>query len=228
VTSHLVKLLFKPIQRLLVKFHLPISPSLAYWKGSRCIDVCEEMDYIRLATLDLIASEIRVKIPSNGAVAELGVYRGDFAKMINEAFPDRLFYLFDTFEGFDEKNVHIDRTNNYSSASQDFSNTSVEFVLKKMPHPEMCIIRKGFFPNTATNLDERFVFVSIDADLFEPIYNGLTWFYPRLCKGGYIFVHDYANDSYKGAGEAVRKFCAAFQLAFVPIPDLCGTAIIGK
>lgn len=70
--------------------------------------------------------------------------------------------------------------------------------------------------------------MSIDADLFEPIYDGLTWFYPRLCKGGYLFIHDYANDSYKGAGEAVRKFCAERQLSFVPIPDLCGTTVIGK
>lgn len=40
-----------------------------------------------------------------GAVAELGVYRGDFAKVINEVFPDRKLYLFDTFKGFPEQDI---------------------------------------------------------------------------------------------------------------------------
>ena len=36
-----------------------------------------------------------------GALAELGTYRGDFAWQLNDRFPDRKLYLFDTFEGFD-------------------------------------------------------------------------------------------------------------------------------
>ena len=39
------------------------------------------------------------------SVAEGGVFRGDFAKYINKVFPDSKLYLFDTFEGFDSRDV---------------------------------------------------------------------------------------------------------------------------
>ena len=97
-----------------------------------------------------------------------------------------------------------------------------------MPYRSKCIIKKGYFPETANGLNDNFVFVSIDTDLYDPIYNGLTFFYPRLVKGGYIFIHDYNNDSYKGAKQAVDKFCAENNISKVPIPDSAGTAIIVK
>ena len=51
----------------------------------------------RAATMRLLAEQILEKeIP--GAVAELGVFRGDFAALINAAFPDRVLHLFDTFD----------------------------------------------------------------------------------------------------------------------------------
>lgn len=40
-----------------------------------------------------------------GAVAEFGVWRGETARYINEYFKDDRFYLLDTFEGFNEKDI---------------------------------------------------------------------------------------------------------------------------
>lgn len=161
-------------------------------------------------------------------MAELGVYRGDFAKKINEAFPDRKFYLFDTFEGFDERDVCREHSSGFSSGTQNFSGTSINSVLRKMRNPANCVVKKGFFPETAKGLEEHFAFVSIDADLYEPIYEGLKYFYPRLSAGGYVFIHDYNNDSYRGAAKAVKKFCAENRLSFVPLSDLCGTVVLTK
>src|SRR6476660_1369139 len=71
------------------------------------------LDYIRLATLELVSNEIyRKNLPGN--VAELGVYKGGFAKHINAYFPDRKFYLFDTFEGFHLDDVQNEKAKNYS------------------------------------------------------------------------------------------------------------------
>jgi O-methyltransferase len=64
-------------------------------------------DYFRLSSLELIAYEIYAN-NIEGNVAELGVFRGDFAKFINISFPDRKLYLFDTFEGFDEKDIEAE------------------------------------------------------------------------------------------------------------------------
>ena len=56
-------------------------------------DIRALMD-IRLATLRLYSEQIRLHdIP--GDIAELGVYRGEFAAELNRLFPDRELYLFD-------------------------------------------------------------------------------------------------------------------------------------
>lgn len=208
------------------RFNTFINFSLNYLQRKPAIDR-NYMDYIRLSTLELAAHEINTN-NITGSVAELGVYKGKFSRYINQYFPDRKLYLFDTFQGFSEKDIKAEIQHTYSTGDQDFSNTSVEQVLKLMPFPELCIVKAGYFPDTAKGLEDEFVFVSIDTDLYEPIYQGLQYFYPRLKKGGYIFIHDYNNDSYKGAKQAVRNYCSENNLPYLPLPDSGGSAIMMK
>ena len=212
--------------KVLQKRKIFVSSSLAYLKRSRSID-SNYFDYVRLATLELVSHEIKAK-NLKGNVAELGVYKGKFARYINQYFSDRLFYLFDTFEGFDSRDVNAETAKNFSSGEQDFSDTSVEGVLQRMPFRDKCKAVKGFFPESARDVNDSFVFVSLDADLFEPLYNGLIFFYPKLVAGGYIFIHDFNNDAYPGARKAVEQFCSEQNISFLPIPDLGGSAIITK
>jgi O-methyltransferase len=211
---------------ILHKKNIFVTGSLDYLHRSRTIDK-NYFDYIRLSTLELLSHEI-TRRNLIGNVAELGVYKGKFAKYINACFPKRSFYLFDTFEGFDSRDVTSEKKQNLSAGSQDFSDTSIEGVLKLMPFPEKCIPIKGFFPESAKNIDDSFVFVSLDADLYEPIYNGLRFFYPKLVNGGYIFIHDFNNDNYKGARKAVEQFCDEERINFLPLPDSGGSAAILK
>ena len=83
------------------------------------------------------------------------------------------------------------------------------------------------FQTLQENIEDKFVFVSIDTDLFEPIYQGLLYFYERLEKGGYIFVHDYNGKLY-GAKEAVQRFSEELNIQYVPLCDLCGSVIFSK
>jgi|SRR6185312_11312619 len=200
--------------------------SLKYSDRKRDIDI-NYLDYIRLATLELAAHEIE-KRNLSGNIAEVGVYKGKFAKYINQYFPSKKLYLFDTFQGFDEKDIQTEKRLGLNDANQDFSNTSVDLVLKNMPFPKQCIVKKGFFPETTAGIEDSFVFVSLDTDLYEPIYQGLLYFYPRMVKGGYIFVHDVNNDSYKGASKAVEKFSEEKDLSFLAIPDSCGSVVFIK
>lgn len=210
----------------LLKNKIAIGNSLNYLGRKRIIDT-NYFDYTRIATLELISYEIAKKQLS-GSVAELGVYKGKFARYINQYFFDRKLFLFDTFEGFDGRDITIEKKKSYSGGNQDFSYTSTDTVKKIMPFPENCIFKKGYFPETAIAITDDFVFVSIDTDLFEPIYAGLNFFYPKLVKGGYIFVHDFNNDNYLGAREAVEKFCKENGINFLPIPDSGGSVIICK
>ena len=189
--------------------------------------IYKDKDYFRVSSLELVAYEIYHN-NIEGNVAELGVFRGDFAKLINEAFPDRKLYLFDTFEGFDEKDKEAEIKRSFSKNMHDFSNTNVSLVMKKMKWKENCVVKKGYFPETAQGVNDKFVFVSIDADLYEPIFNGLSYFYPRLERGGYIFIHDYNDSIYIGAKEAVKKFCLENNIPYFPLSDNQGSVVIMK
>ena len=152
--------------------------------------ICQYVDLpfrARKSSLEKISSIFTEK-NIQGAVAELGVYRGDFAKVINSVFPDRKFYLFDTFEGFPETDLNYEITHGLlRNDIGKLANTSVDYVLNKMPYPEKCIIRKGYFPDTAVGLEhEQYAFVNIDVDLYKPIMAGLEYFWPRMVENGYI------------------------------------------
>lgn len=219
------KLLFQRFSRVLSRKKIYLIKSLSFKSKRHPLPV--NFDYVRYATLGLCHEEI-VNNSVPGSVAELGVYKGEFAKRLNFLFSDRPLYLFDTFEGFNKKDIEIEKSNNFSAGNQDFSDTSVEFVLGKMKYPKNCVIKKGFFPDTAKDVSATFCFVSLDADLYEPVLNGLDFFYPKLEKGGFIFVHDFNNDAYKGARQAVIKYCKENNIGYVPLPDSGGTVVITK
>ncbi|MBA2132310.1 TylF/MycF/NovP-related O-methyltransferase [Capillibacterium thermochitinicola] len=187
------------------------------------------IDYVRVSTVELIAREVRER-KIEGAIAELGVYKGDFSKLINDLFPDRIFYIFDTFEGFSQKDVEIEKSRNFSQAKAGhLGDTSVEIVVDKLSHKKNVVIKKGYFPQSATDLaDELFSFVSIDVDLYKPTYEGLHFFYPRLSKGGYLLIHDYNNAYYSGVKEAVKQFWRETGINYIPLSDYLGSAVFIK
>ena len=55
-----------------------------------------EYDYVRFKLLELLTEQIQQQ-NIHGNLAEVGVFRGSFARVINALFPDRTLYLFDTF-----------------------------------------------------------------------------------------------------------------------------------
>jgi len=220
-----VSVMFGRFNRIMKPWVLTVDYLTLHWKREPY--VYSDGDFGRNSTLELVAREISDH-NVEGAVAELGVYRGNFAKVINKAFPERKLYLFDTFEGFDSNELKGDKEMGFSTEDFAFTDTNVEIVMKKMTFPENIIVKKGFFPETAKDVDERFAFVSIDVDLYDPILAGLKFFYERLNDGGYIFVHDYQCSHYLGVKVAVHEFCKENNIPFVPISDVSGTVVIAK
>ena len=188
-------------------------------------------DFIRHRVFELCVKELK-KRNVKGAVAELGVYRGRFAQYISAAFPDRKFFLFDTFEGFDEElaQEEVMCGNVTDTWVESFKNTSIPEVMKRLSNKKNVIVKKGIFPGTVGGVEkESFAFVSIDVDLERPICDGLCFFYPRLEKGGYIFIHDY-NGPLSGVERAVDRYEIenSILLCKVPICDTEGTLVITK
>ena len=183
----------------------------------------------RSAQMRLIAEQINdLAVP--GDVAELGVFRGDFAVQINAAFSDRTIHLFDTFEGFCAADVDIERQNGYSAARVgDFSETAKDIVDKKLLYRERAVFHKGFFPATFRGCEKRrFAFVSIDADLYAPTAAALPLFWERLSPGGALMIHDVYSTQFGGVRHAVDEFCAENDLLPMPVCDLHGSAVIRK
>jgi len=170
-----------------------------------------------------------------GSCAEVGVGTGEFAAEINRVFPDRTLYLFDTFEGFDNRDLTIEHELNPHSGDinrwienglLNFKNTSVKLVKERLPYPRQAIIKKGFFPETF-DLDnsKRFAFVNLDMDLFQPIKKGLEIFYPLMSPRGVILVHDYYS-MLLGVAKAVDQFVEKYHVSTIPIGDRKSIALI--
>lgn len=184
-------------------------------------------DYVRNGVVELICQEIKQNsVP--GAVAELGVYQGDFAALLNAHLPDREIHLFDTFAGFDSRDVQIDAQFG-GGPLPDFSDTGIAAVRNRFPPSAKMVLHPGWFPETTRELtDTRFAVVSLDTDLYQPILVGLRYFWPKLSPGGFILVHDYNHRQFSGTKRAVKDFMQEAPIVCCPVPDAGGTVVIGK
>jgi|GEM_PF-1392706 len=190
-------------------------------------------DYFRFRTFELLSKEIK-RNSIKGSIAELGVYQGTFAALMNEIFNNRLLYLYDTFSSFEQGEYEQEKKNGnvLSGFIDKFRDTSEKMVMNKMKFPGNCILRKGLFPDSlmAEDYSEKFAFVSLDVDLEESTYQGLKFFYPRVVEGGYIMIHDY-NDGM--LHECIHNAVVRYEkdegkIKKVPIADASGTLIIAK
>ena len=177
-------------------------------------------DWVRYKTLEAISRALGA-VP--GAMAELGVFRGEFAASMNALLPERRLYLFDTFAGFDPAEAAPE------GLAEAHENASAEAVLRRLPRADKALIRAGLFPATAAGLEnERFALVSLDADLEESTLAGLRWFVPRMEQGGYLLLHDWNHPGLPGVREALARYEAETgqRLAGVPLCDITGTLVI--
>lgn len=174
-----------------------------------------ERDAVRMLFLALNITGLRAP----GAFAELGVWRGHSARLMHDLAPERTLYLFDTFEGFDRRDV-TDPTH-----LAHFRDTSVAQVRAFLGDPANLLIISGRFPDAAHLVPdgERFAFVHLDCDLPGPTRAALAFFYPRLSPGGIIVVHDYNSGRWPGLREAVDGFMADKPESLIQAPDRGGS-----
>jgi hypothetical protein len=194
-----------------------------------------KLGFHKAARETFLRYESRLLQELEGNVAEGGVYLGEFSAIINEIFPNRYLHLFDTFEGFDQRDIIVEQSQGFSISKYDagyFSDDgfSIKNLLSKMPHSDRVIIHKGYFPASVVGdkqlEDERFIFVNLDFDLNNPTLAGLNFFYPRIVSGGVILIHDYFNDAFKGVEQAVRDFACNNDVRYFAVGDGFSVAIV--
>lgn len=171
-----------------------------------------------------------------GNVAECGVYRGETAMFINEFFPDRKLYLFDSFEGFSQSDMDYEKKySEYEGSefnSNPFKNETKEdimdVVVKRMPYPKQLELHVGFFPESAAGVDDKFCFVNLDMDLYQPMLSGMQFFWNKMEEGGVILLHDYFHPELPGVQDALAEFEKEIgkKIPKITIGDNCSIALI--
>ena len=159
-------------------------------------------------------------LPGEGCAAEVGVYKGGTSFLIGQHFKDRKVYMFDSFAGLPAVTTGVDLHH-----VGDFNDVNFEAVKALCSEP--CFeVRKGFFPDTATGLDDvKFAFVHLDADLYQSTADGLKFFWPKMVPGGIFILDDFYWGHCPGVAKATDEFCAATGACAIPLPN-CTAMII--
>jgi O-methyltransferase len=179
-------------------------------------------DDVRYATLALAVQRLETdKIA--GSFAELGVYRGSTSAFIHRQAPRRTLYLFDTFEGFPQQALEV-------CTDTRFRDTSQTLVAAMIGDTQNVVFRKGCFPETASGLEsERFALVMLDFDLYKSALDAFRFFYPRMVRGAYFFMHDFNSpESDHAISRAAMEFMADKPELLCEIADHWGSAMFRK
>jgi O-methyltransferase len=219
-------------------YYVQMRPAYAdrHWEADRRrYDDDHDWDHFRDGNRVLQAHHFlsSVRKLSAGDYAEVGTYRGNYARIIYSRLAEgSTLYCFDTFQGFPEASVRAETTaTGLQVVPGIFSDTRLDLVVNNIvgeAEPRYLKLRKGEFPSTFEGLEAKtWRFVLLDADLYQPTKAGLECFWPRLVSGGVILAHDYLS-GYPGVFKAVHEFCDAVGIVPVPWPDRVGTAVIIK
>jgi O-methyltransferase len=165
-----------------------------------------------------------------GSIAEVGVYKGTTARLFHDFFPDKEILLFDTFEGFDQRDInHKKESSKPNLASKTVFNSSLESVQDFVGKSVSVKLIPGYFPETTIDIDpeNQYALVHLDSDLYSPQFSGLEYFYPKMTPGGVIIIHD-CNNEYTGSKRALNEFFLNKPEVPIIIPDKSGSAIVVK
>lgn len=153
-----------------------------------------------------LLSIARMQSEREGAMAELGIYRGGSARIICRAKGSRPFFGFDTFAGLPADGEACDYGSTAFFKKGMFAAREEEARRALEEYAHVTLV-KGVFPQSAQALpalrDVLFSLVHIDADLYASIREGLEYFWDRMVPGGMIVVHD---TNAAGVGRALRDF----------------------
>jgi hypothetical protein len=155
-----------------------------------------------------------------GAVAECGVFRGAtityLSFYLHSEKIEKKIYGFDSFEGFDAKELEMEKKGGYSLHIDEednlFKNNSIKLVedkLKLVNASKNIYLVKGYFENTLDQFgDERYCFVHLDCDLYSSYNTCLNYFYSRMNFGGVILFDEYLDPVYTKCTDAIDNFLA--------------------
>ena len=165
-----------------------------------------------------------------GDFVECGVNTGAYARAIIDYIGfsslDKKFYLFDTFEGLDPKQISEEEAkagiNRYLGNYKDVYHQ----VLDTFKHFNVKVV-KGRVPDTLGEFDgNKICYLSIDMNVTEPEIAAINFFWDKIVSGGVIMLDDYGFPPHINQKLAFDEFAKNKGIPILTMPT--GQGIIIK
>jgi hypothetical protein len=140
----------------------------------------------------------------DGDTAECGAYQGASSYFIcrNIYAMKKVHHVFDSFEGL---SAPSDKDGSYWTRG-DLAAEEVT-IRENLKEFDFVTYYRGWIPTRFKEVeDRRFVFVHLDLDLYQPTWDSLCFFYPRVNPEGIILCDDYGFITCPGARQAMDEF----------------------
>jgi len=143
-------------------------------------------------------------LPKNMKIVEIGVFKGDFSKLIFQNMKPSELILVDIFEGYmgsgdkDGDNMeYVSLEDEYNKIKNYFNKNNNVKIIKSKSNDFLLSIE-----------NESLDMVYIDASHeYEDVVIDLEISYEKVRKGGFICGHDYVSPRFEGVVRAVDEFC---------------------
>ncbi len=166
----------------------------------------------RLDNLQL-CTETAIREGIDGDLIETGVWRGGACILMRailaaHGIEDRKVFVADSFEGLpkpDPENIHDKGDKHYSFHHLAVSQSEVENNFRRYGLlDDKVVFLKGWFKDTLPDAPiEKLAVLRLDGDMYGSTMDALTNLYPKLSKGGFCIIDDYALH---GCRKAVDDF----------------------
>jgi O-methyltransferase len=186
----------------------------------------DKHDLIRRDMLLILANWLR-RHGVTGAVAEVGVADGMTASLLCDAFPASEIFLFDTMSGYFADDIVAEQARTSMNVGEYPRKLEKSALVEHMVRAaDRTHFYEGAFPSSIGSevTQQNFCFVHLDVDLYKPTLSALKFFFPLMCDGSMIVVHDY--NAWPGARAAVDEFLLQTNQSAVPMPDKSGSVAI--
>lgn len=147
-------------------------------------------------------SELVNLLPEKSVGCELGVFRGDFSRVLLDSGKFKLLYLVDPFQGEiesgDKDGWNIEKYNGdflYDMVDREFNSSTCQ------------VVRKDSLSFLRNQPDSFFDFIYVDTNhQYEQTVKELDLALFKIKSGGFICGHDYSAEHFFGVFQAVNEF----------------------
>ncbi len=167
-----------------------------------------------------------------GDFVECGVHKGFLASAIMDYLHwntrNKKFYLYDTFNGIDEKLLTKDEIKKGKAEQwrDTYKDDVYDIVKKNFKEYNGVVLVRGSIPSSLNNVDIKQVsYLSIDMNNATPEIAAAEYFWPKLVKGAIILLDDYAYLGFDSQKIAFDKFAKRHHIKILSLPTGQGMII---